>query len=247
MIELLKNRSSIRSYTSEPIDETLLDELLEATIRTSTTGNMQLYSIVITKDENVKRELSPLHFNQPMIMQAPVVLTFCADYNRFAKWCTLRDADAGCGNFQAFTTAAIDALLVSQTFCIAAESKGLGICYIGTTTYTAKAIAEVLDLPKFVVPVATVTVGYPASVPQQVERLPLEAVLHQDKYTDYGDEDILQIYERKEMLDVNQQFVKDNNKENLAQVFAEVRYTKVNFEHFSKEWLEAIQGQGFNI
>ncbi len=245
MLNILKNRATVRSYSDLPISEELLSDLLDAACRTSTTGNMQLYSIVITRDETVKAELSPLHFNQPMVKQAPVVLTFCADYNRFSKWCELNGTSAGCDNFQAFITAAIDALLVAQTFCVAAEASGLGICYIGTTTYTASSIAKVLSLPKFVVPLATITLGYPASEPKQVERLPLDAVIHNERYADYTDDAIRQLYAAKECLDVNKQFVADNNKQNLAQVFTEVRYTKQNFERFSQELIAAIKGQGF--
>ena len=116
--------------------------------RASTTGNMQVYSIIITRDEEKKRELAPFHFNQKMITEAPVVLTFCADFNRFNKWCRLRNAEPGYDNFLSFMTAAIDALLVAQTVCIAAESKGLGICYLGTTTYMAHKIIEVSETSK---------------------------------------------------------------------------------------------------
>jgi nitroreductase len=247
MLDILKNRSTVRSYKTTPIDEALLNELLEASIRTSTTGNMQLYSIVITQDEKMKSELSPLHYNQPMIKQAPIVLTFCADYNRFDKWCQLRKTNAGCDNFQAFMTAAIDALLVAQTFCVAAEAKGLGICYIGTTTYTTSSISKVLNLPKLVVPLATITLGYPDSTPDQVERLPLEAIIHQEQYSDYSEEDIRKHYLAKENLEANKRFVTENNKQNLAQIFTEVRYTKTNFEKFSNELLSAIREQGFEF
>ena len=121
-----------------------------------------------------------------MITEAPVVLTFCADFNRFNKWCILRNAEPGYDNFLSFFTAAIDALLVAQTVCIAAEAKGLGICYLGTTTYTADKIIEVLKLPKGVVPVTTVTLGWPDEKPEQVDRLPLEAVVHKETYQDYS-------------------------------------------------------------
>ena len=89
-----------------------------------------------------------MHFNQNMITEAPVVLTFCADFNRFNKWCRLRNAEPGYDNFLSFMTAAIDALLVAQTVCIAAESKGLGICYLGTTTYNAHKIIDSVNAPE---------------------------------------------------------------------------------------------------
>ena len=115
----------------------------------------------------MKKALAPLHFNQKVVTEAPVLLTFCADFNRFNKWCLLGNAEPGYDNFLSFVTASIDALLVAQTVCVAAESKGLGICYLGTTTYMAHKIIEVLKLPKGVVPITTVTMGWPAEIPEQ--------------------------------------------------------------------------------
>mgnify|MGYP001453250665 FL=1 len=182
--DLLLNRRTIRKYLADPVDQELLNGLLESACRTSTTGNMQVYSIIVTRDEGIKKELLPLHFNQPMVTEAPVVLTFCADFNRFSKWCRLRNAEPGYDNFLSFMTAAIDALIAAQTFCIAAEANGLGICYLGTTTYMAHRIIDVLKLPKGVVPVTTITLGWPAEEPEQTDRLPLEAVVHHEVYTD---------------------------------------------------------------
>ena len=108
MLELLNQHRTIRKYTEQPISSELLNDLLEASCRTSNTGNMQAYSIIITTDQKLKDELSPAHFNQPMVKQAPVVLTFCADFNRFSKWCEQRNADPGYDNFQSFIASAID-------------------------------------------------------------------------------------------------------------------------------------------
>jgi nitroreductase len=243
--DILLNRRTIRKYSSEPVDDKLLNDLLAMGCRASTTGNMQVYSIIITRDEEKKRELAPSHFNQKMITEAPVVLTFCADFNRFNKWCLLRKAEPGYDNFLSFMTAAIDALLVAQTVCIAAESKGLGICYLGTTTYMAHKIIEVLKLPKGVVPVTTLTLGWPAEKPGQVDRLPLEAIIHKETYCDYNDESINLYYEEKEERSDSRQFVNENNKETLAQVFTDVRYKKSDNIYFSKMLLQVLNDQGF--
>ena len=98
MIESMKSRRTIRKYTEQDIPEALLNELLEIAIRASNTGNMQLYSVVITRDKVNKEKLAPAHFNQPMIIGAPVVLTFCADVNRFVKWAKERKAEPGFDN-----------------------------------------------------------------------------------------------------------------------------------------------------
>ena len=245
MLETMKNRRTIRRYTEQAIPETLLNELLEVAARASNTGNMQLYSVVVTRDETMKERLAPAHFNQPMITSAPVVLTFCADANRFVKWAEQRKAVAGFDNFQTFIASTIDAMLFAQSFCTAAEEKGLGICYLGTTAYNADQIIKILSLPRLVVPIVTVTVGYPDGQPEQVERLPLQAVVHHETYADYTPAIIDELYRDKEALEVNKQFVRENQKETLAQVFTDVRYTKANNEHFSDVLLNVLKEQGF--
>ena len=243
--EILLNHRTIRKYSSQPVEKELLDQLLLEGTRSSTTGNMQVYSVIITRDEVKKKKLSPLHFNQKMVTEAPVVLTFCADFNRFGKWCSLRRAEPGYDNFLSFMTAAIDALLVAQTLCIAAEARGLGICYLGTTIYTAHRISEVLDLPAGVIPVTTLTLGWPAEIPEQVDRLPLEAVVHEESYHDYSDDLIEDFYRDKEARGDSAQFIAENNKETLAQVFTDVRYKKTDNIHFSRALLKVLHDQGF--
>ena len=245
MKDILLNRRTIRKYSAEDVDNNILNEILTEGCRTSTTGNMQVYSIVVTKSDSIKKALAPCHFNQKMVTEAPVILTFCADFNRFNKWCRQRNAEPGYDNFLSFMTAAIDALLVAQTVCITAESRGLGICYLGTTTYMAHEIIKVLNLPEGVVPVATISLGWPAEKPDQPDRLPLKAVIHSEIYKDYTEEDINFFYAEKEARADSKQFVAENNKETLAQVFTDVRYKKADNVHFSKILLQVLKEQGF--
>lgn len=244
-METVKNRRSIRKYAGKPVDEELLRRLLEVSERTQTMGNMQLYSVVVTRSEEMKKRLAPAHFNQPMVQTAPVVLTFCIDLRRFSKWCELRKAEPGYNNFEWFVTGSVDALLAAQTFCVAAEEKGLGICYLGTTTYNPQMIIEALELPELVFPITTVTVGWPAETPAQVDRLPLEAIVHEETYHDYTPEDIDRLYAYKESLPENKRFIVENNKETLAQVFTDVRYTKKDSEAMSETLWKAMKAQGF--
>ena len=244
-METVKNRRSIRKYAGKPVDEELLRRLLEVSERTQTMGNMQLYSVVVTRSEEMKKRLAPVHFNQPMVKTAPAVLTFCIDLRRFSKWCEQRKAEPGYNNFEWFVTGAVDALLVAQTFCVAAEEKGLGICYLGTTTYNPQMIIEALELPELVFPITTVTVGWPAETPAQVDRLPLGAIVHEETYHDYTPEDIDRLYAYKESLPENKQFIAENNKETLAQVFTDVRYTKKDSEAMSENLWKVMKQQGF--
>lgn len=247
MKNIIFNHKSIRKYKKDPIKKEVLDNILKAGIRASNTGNMQVYSIIVTQDEEIKKQLLPLHFGQEMVAQAPAVLTFCADFNRFNKWCEMRNADPGYNNFLSFYTATADAVIAAQNVAIAAESEGLGICYLGTTNYTADKIIDVLNLPKGVVPVTTLVVGYPDETPDLTPRLPNEAVIHYEKYSDFSEEQINEIYKETENSDLTKSLIEENKTKNLAQIFTQKRYTKENNETFSKILLDVIKKQGFSV
>lgn len=244
-MDFLNNRRSIRRYKTDDISDELLNSLLLQAERTQTMGNMQLYSVVVTRSKEMKEALAPVHFNQPMVTGAPVVLTFCADFNRTVKWCSFRDANSGYDNLLSLMNAVSDTLLYTQTFSCLAEEAGLGLCYLGTTLYNAGQIIDLLKLPKLVLPVATLTVGYPDECPPMTDRLPLEALIHQEHYHDYDEQAINEFYQTKESLPENKEFVKVNQKQTLAQVFAEVRYNKADNEAISGVLLETLKKQGF--
>ena len=185
MKTLLAKHRSIRKFRSEPIAPEVLQDMLEAASRASTCGNMQLYSLIVTQSRELREALAPCHFNQPMVTQAPCVITVCADVHRFSMWCEQRDAEPCYDNFAWFLNGVTDALLAAQNLCVEAEAHGLGICYLGTTIYTAEEIARILDLPKGVIPVTTIVVGHPDESPELTDRLPLDAVVHCEKYHHY--------------------------------------------------------------
>lgn len=244
-MQTIELRRSVREYTTEPVSQELLDNLLQTAERTQTMGNLQLYSVVVTRDEAMKAKLAPCHFNQPMVTEAPVVLTFCADYHRTTRWCEERKADAGYDNLLSFMNAATDALLYCQTFCNLAEEKGLGLCFLGTTVYQPRQIIQILKLPRLVMPVATITLGWPAEEPAQTDRLPLASIVHSETYSDYTRADIDAYYSAKEALPENKHFVELNKKETLAQIFTDIRYTRKDNEAMSEELLAALKQQGF--
>ncbi len=245
MKNILFQHRSIRKYKSTPIAEDVLSDVLSAATRASTTGNMQLYSLVVTRSEELRAELSPCHFNQPMVKQAPCTVTVCADINRFTKWCEQRDAEPVYDNFAWFVNASIDALLAAQNLCVQAEAHGLGICYLGTTIYTAKRIVEVLKLPKGVIPITTVVMGYPDEQPELTDRLPLEGVVHFETYSDYTPEQIDQIWEQRESSPLTAKLLEDNNLPNLAQVFTKNRYKAQDNIAISHSYFEILKEQGF--
>lgn len=240
----IKDRRTIRKFKKEDVSDHLLNNLIETAARAATMGNMQLYSVIITKDEKVKEELAPLHFNQPMI-KAPVVLTFCADFNRFTKWCEYRDAAPGYDNFLSFINSMCDTLLFTQNFCTLAEEEGLGTCYLGTTVYNPEEIIRVLNMPKLTFPIATICLGWPDESPNQPDRLPLKGIIHQNTYEDYDEQSLNDIYALKESLKENKEFVEINKKSTLAQVFTDCRYTKKDNETMSEGMVKTLKSQGF--
>ena len=244
-MESLNKRRSIRKYADKDVSNELLTRLLREAERTQTMGNLQLYSVVVTRSEEKKRQLAPAHFNQPMVTGAPVVLTFCADFRRTSRWAEERNAVPGYDNLLSFINAASDALLYTQTFCNLADEEGLGYCYLGTTVYMPQQIIDVLELPRLVMPIATITLGWPDENPPLSDRLPIESIIHEETYRDYTPELIDRFYNAKESLEENKEFVKINNKETLAQIFTDIRYTKKDNEAMSEGFLEALRHQGF--
>ena len=244
-MQTINTRRSIRRYQDKDVDNTLLTRLIKEAERTQTMGNLQLYSAVVTRSEELKAKLAPAHFNQPMVTGAPVVLTFCADYRRTTLWAEQRQATPGYDNPLSFVNAMTDALLFCQTFCNLAEEEGLGCCFLGTTVYQPQSIIDTLQLPELVFPVATITLGWPDENPPLSDRLPVSTIIHEETFHDYSVADIDKAYAYKEQLDENKEFVKINNKQTLAQVFTDCRYTKADCEAMSETLLEALRKQKF--
>ena len=244
-MKTINSRRTIRKYSRKDVSEGLLKTLLKQAEHTPTMGNLQLYSVVITRKAEGKRSLAPAHFNQPMVEGAPVVLTFCADFRRTTLWAENRNATPGYDNFLSFLNAATDALLYCQPFCNLAEEEGLGTCFLGTTLYNSGDIVEALQLPRLVMPVATITLGWPDEHPARPDRLPIDGIIHDETYDDYTPARINAFYTFKEQLEENRHFVEINHKETLAQVFTDLRYTKHDNESMSAGLLEVLKQQGF--
>ena len=255
VIQQILNHRSIRKYKPDPIPEVLLQEILQAGIRTSSSGNMQTYSIIVTRDQQLRERLLEPHMGQKMVVDAPVFLTFCADFNRMRRWLKLNQAADNFDNFFSFLIGAIDAILVSQTVALAAESRGLGLCYLGSTLANADAIGNILGLPKNVVPVTGFSLGYPDEQPDLRDRLPFSSLVHWETYEDYTDQEIQNIYKEREIKGWQRYMqskwlreqVEEKGVENLAQLYTEVKYTRTSHQEFSRKLLTYLENQEFMI
>ncbi|MDE6218751.1 MAG: nitroreductase family protein [Muribaculaceae bacterium] len=245
LCDYFANRRSIRHFKDEELPQELLDEILGLAMKAPTTGNMQLYTVITSRKGPGREALEACHFKQPAAVSAPVLLTICADFERFTRWCRLSGADAGFDNFLSFMSACADATILAQQIATIAELKGLGTCYLGTVTYNAPRISELLHLPELCVPVACLAIGKSAGEGEATERLALESVVHSEVYPEISDEELLAGYRVKEDYAPNHKYVEENGKENLAQVFAEVRYPRAMNEEFTKSFLELRKEKKF--
>ena len=242
------SRASVRAYDhARPVSDELIASLLSQAAQAPNTGNMQLYSVVLTTDPEAITRLAPAHFSQPAIVNAKAVLTFCLDVRRYHRWCEAAGGTPGLNNLQGYTWAVMDTAIVAQQFVTLAELNGLGTCYLGTTTFNAPMIARELQLPEGVVPLLTVTLGYPAEPLKVSERLPLEAILHRGVYADPSAADLAAIYAEKESMEEYRKFVEDNGLTSLARVYSDVRYPREGNEHFSAVLKEFLKNQGITL
>ncbi len=181
-LELIHQHASVRHYKPDPVPAALVETIVAAAQRASSSSNLQSYSVVAVIEAAKRERLAELCGNQDHIRQAPVMLVWCADLARLRRVCELRHHALVSDTFENFLVAAVDAAIAAQTAALAAESLGLGICYIGSIRNCPDEVIGLLELPQLVFPITGMTVGYPATEPSRLPRLPLEAVLHWEKY-----------------------------------------------------------------
>jgi len=206
-MRLIHNRRSVRVYEDKPIDRDTVDEIIQAAMRAPTAGNMMLYSIIEIADQAIKDKLAVSCDNQPFIARAPLVLLFVADYQRWFDTYMVSDVEAYCAadGLQLRTPgegdlllACCDALIAAQTAVIAAESLGIGSCYIGDIMEMYEYHRELLGLPQYVFPFAMLCFGYPRETARQREltpRFPQDSIHFTNTYSRLDEDTLLQMVE----------------------------------------------------
>jgi FMN reductase (NADPH) len=194
-IELIHQHGSVRKYKPDPVSPEMIETLISAGQCASTSSNLQMYSVVVTTSDDKRSRLMELCGNQNHIRQAPVFLAWCADLSRLERVCQLQGYQHEAGNMENLMQAVVDAALAMQNAALAAESQGLGFCYIGGIRNHPQEIIELFELPKLVFPVSGMTLGWPVKAPRIRPRLPLPAILHWESYN-ANDEDFLRKYDQ---------------------------------------------------
>lgn len=190
-------RRTHRRYADRPVGEPLLRLLLAAAFSASSKSDLQQATVIRVAERTRRERLAALIPDMPWIAIAPVFLVFCGDARRLERIGELRGHQAGNGKLEGFFNAAVDAALVLQTFILTAETVGLGCCPISVIRNHADAVANILELPEKVFPVAGLCVGYPAAAGHISMRLPLDVTLHVDRYDDSLLGDAVDAYDRR--------------------------------------------------
>jgi nitroreductase len=237
ILQSLYSRKSVRVYDDRAIDKDSKISILRAAMEAPTAGNMQMYTIIDAADPSLKERLSVLCDNQPFIAKAPLVLVFCADYQKWYDFFVMTGTDPRKPGVGDLLLACEDALIASQNTVVAAESLGIGSCYIGDIMENCEQIRELLDLPEYVYPACMVVYGYPTE--QQKQRIKplrfkLEDIVCENRYV------------RKDESSLRKMFSKeapDGDLERWASAFCKRKYNSdfsIEMTRSMKKYLESF-------
>lgn len=188
VMQILQSHRSIRKFTDQTIDDEILHQIIRCGQAAATSSNLQATTVINVKQVETRKEISKLAGDQEYVISAGAFLVFCADLNRPRRACELQSGTFVTGMTEHFIIATVDVALFAQNCAVAAESSGLGICYIGGIRNDPEKVSSLLELPDQVYPVFGFCVGYPAQDPEIKPRLPLSVVLKEERYDDSRDE-----------------------------------------------------------
>lgn len=195
VMQLLKSHRSIRKFTEQPVEETLVREIVRCGQCAATSSNLQATTVIRVREPETRKEIARVAGQQTYVETAGVFLVFCADLARPGHACRIQGGDFVPGMTEHFIIATVDVALFAQSCAVAAESAGLGICYIGGIRNDPETVGRLLDLPEHVYPVFGFCMGYPAQDPEVKPRLPLSVVLKEEAYTTEEDRAGISVYD----------------------------------------------------
>lgn len=194
-LDLIHAHGSVRRYKPDPVPASVIETIVAAGQRASTSSNLQAYTVIAVTEAATRARLSELCGGQKHVAEAPVFLTFCADLARLERVCELRGYTQNVEHIESFLVAAVDAVIMAQNVALAAESLGLGICYIGSIRNNPQEVIDLLGLPRLIFPITGMTVGWPEKPPRIRPRLPQREILRWERYQPPLDEALFE-YDR---------------------------------------------------
>lgn len=197
VMDLLRAHRSIRKFKAEPVPEQLLQDILLAGQSAATSSFLQGVTVIRVRHPDSRQKLAAYAGNQAYVATAPEFLVFCADLRRAGNACE-RYGKAFSGDYtEQFIIATVDVALMAQNTVVAAESAGLGICYIGGLRNNPRQVSDLLRLPKGVYPVFGLCLGYPDQNPEVKPRLPLSVLVKDEVYDDSADLPVIEAYDEQ--------------------------------------------------
>lgn len=248
-INLMHQHGSVRQYKPDPVPVEMVREIITAGQRASTSSNLQMYSVVAITDAERREQMSLLCGNQGFINEAPIFLAWCADLSRLERVAAARGLQQVSSYAENFILAAVDVSLMMQNAALAAESLGLGICYIGAIRNQPREVIEMLNLPKLVFPIVGMTVGWPTRTPMIRPRLPLDTVLHWEEYKSAGEDRYIDEYDEAMIATgiYKGRQVTNETKEEVEQ-YGWSEHSSRRVSKVIRPWLKDIlAGQGFTF
>lgn len=223
-MKVLMERKSVRAFEPKLIEKEIKDAILDAAMRAPTAGNSMMYSIIDVTSQELKDKLAVSCDNQPFIAKAPLVLVFCADLRRLM----LKYEQAGCENIPSpelsdLILATNDTVIAAHASCVAAESFGIGSCYIGDIIEQWETHQKIMNIPNYVAPVSMLVFGYPTEQQKnrvQPSRFPKEMIVFENQYQDLSEEKLqeymdddkaVRFCERKYKSDFSREMVRSMN------------------------------------
>jgi len=244
-LDLLNNRMSLRKYDSKPISDEDMNLIIEGALRAPSAGNMMMYSILVIKDEYKKQKLSVTCDNQPFIAKAPTLLIFLADMERFYGYFDICDVKGHCTrtgiqytdpDLSKLFLGASDALIAAQNAVIAAESIGVGSCYIGDIVENYETHKEILNLPDAVFPIGMLCLGYYPEDTKRIisSRFDRKYIVFNEEYKTLSEDDYKDMYKDNEKRVVPNNIYKASN-------FGQLIYSRKFGEHCLDEMERSIK------
>jgi nitroreductase len=190
-IETMRSHRSIRKYTDRAVSNEILETILSAAQCAATSSYVQAYTIIRVTASDNRQAIAEICGTQPWIISAPVFLVYCADLNRLDSACRMHGKEMTDGYAEQFVVATVDTALIAQNTLLAAESLGLGGVFIGAIRNDPQKICKLLHIPQNTYPVFGMCLGYPDDDPPRKPRLPLKAILKEERYSVSGDDLLL--------------------------------------------------------
>ena len=252
VIDCLLRHRSIRKFTRKPIEPEKMDVILRAGIRAATAGNLQLYSFIVVDDAEKKTALDRAWRPTSIrLSNCPVVVIALVDQYRVRRWLEMHSNRTIYNNSPiSFFLAIWDTLIALQNMVVAAESVGLGTCYIGSVLQMD--VQKTLQVPEHIFPAGMVCLGYPDETPELSMRLPLEAVVHRNGYRIPTDDDIAAWYEERDgvwktVSDAVKEGLAKQKIHGIAEALAVQRYSKEVVRERNKGILDNLRKAKFNL